>query len=102
MPNTELKLAYQREIFTDFLPDSGLLVMARGLGIMQIVKAYVELHARPEALVFLLGATSEEETDLMEMFTAGEGQLVNHVPFRIIKNDTPSTQRYHLQAFIGN
>ena len=93
MANVELNTGFQRELFADFVPESGLVVMAKGLGLFQMVKAFVELYASPKMLVFLLGATLEEELELVHLFTAGEEQLVGHVSFRIIKNDTPSKSR---------
>jgi hypothetical protein len=89
-----MKSTFQREIFADFVTDSGFLVLAKGLGLFQIVKSLVELYATPKALVFLLGATPEQETTLLQLFTGGEEQLVGHVPFKTIKNDTPSKNRY--------
>ena len=94
MAHVELVAAFHRELYTDFVAESGLLVMAKGLGLFDIVKAFVDLYATPEMLVFLLGATPEQESALMRMFTGGEDQLVNHVNFKIVNNDTPSKNRY--------
>ncbi|PJF18488.1 DNA repair endonuclease XPF [Paramicrosporidium saccamoebae] len=94
MSTVHLGTAYQREIYTDFVTDSGFLVLAKGLGLFQIVKALVELYASPKMLVFLLGATPAQEAVLQHLFTGGEEQLVGHVNFKILKNDTPSKNRY--------
>ena len=93
-PHTVLQTQFQREIFTDFVADSGLAVLGEGLGLFQLVEAFVDLYADPKTLVFLLGATPSQEQRLLAMFTGGEAQLVGHVPFRIVKNDTLSKHRY--------
>lgn len=71
MSHTELGTLFQREIYADFIPDSGLVILGEGLGIFQLIKAFVDLYADPKTLVFLLGATPRQEGELMNMFTGG-------------------------------
>lgn len=95
---TNLHASFQREIFADFAADSGLLILGRGMGLLQLVKAFIELYSSPKLLVFLLGASEEENVLFQSMFTGGKDQLANLVPFRIIKNDTPAHLR--LEAYL--
>lgn len=101
MAHSELLTSFHRELYTEFVAESGLVVMAKGLGLLDMVKALVDLYATPEMLVFLLGATSTQEAMLLSMFTAGEEQLVDHVNFKIIKNDTSAKRRLEVYLHGG-
>lgn len=96
-----LKASFQREAFANFVPESGLLVMAHGLGVYQMIKAFVHLYATPQVLVFILGANGQQENELLNCFTGGEEQLVGHVPFKIVSNDTPAKERIEMYLHGG-
>lgn len=84
---------YQRDVFADFVPESGLLVMGRGLGLHSMVKNLVKLYANEKFLVFLLGASLDLEEEIQGWLTNNEAALVNHIPFKVIRNDTPARER---------
>lgn len=47
-------LQFHREIIKDFALESGLLVLARGLGIDSLLKTLIHIYADPKVLVFVL------------------------------------------------
>lgn len=93
-----LRLAFQREIYTELVTGSGLLVLGEGLGAWEILEAFVETYASPKFLVLLLGLDPDEEQLLLGRFTGGESQLEGHVPFSVIRNDTLAPERVRVYA----
>lgn len=98
---SDLKLAFHRDIYLEFVVKSGLLVMAEGLGIWEVLKGFVQTYADEKALVFVLGLDPEEEVSLMNMMTAGEDELIGHVAFNILRNETPAKDRLAVYACGG-
>ena len=50
-----LKLDFHRHIFLEFVEKSGLLVLARGLGLQELIlRGFIELYADPKLLVLVL------------------------------------------------
>lgn len=90
---SELTLRYQRDIYVEFVAESGLLVLGEGLGSWELLKSFIQCYADPKVLVFVLGLEPEEEDELIVHFTAGLAELVGHVPFNIVKNDTLGPER---------
>ncbi len=95
---TDLVLAYQREIYLDYFVNGGLLVLGEGLGAWDLLVSMIKCYATPKLLVFVLGLTYSEESLLLREFTAGEDQLIGHVPFNVITNETNGNQRTKLYA----
>jgi DNA excision repair protein ERCC-4 len=95
---SELTLGYQRDIYIEFVNDSGLLVLGEGLGSWELFKSFIECYADPKVLVFVLGLEPEEEDELTVQFTAGFGELVGQVPFSVIKNDTLGSERVRIYS----
>lgn len=91
-----LRLAFQRRIFTDFVPESGLLLLGRGLGIDELVQSYIELYASPKLLVFVLNLSEALEADLLREYTAGEHELVGQVLFKVVDTNTAIARRQEL------
>lgn len=91
-----LKLDFQRRIFTDFVPESGLLLLGHGLGIDELVRGYVELYASPKLLVFVLNLSEAFEADLLQEYTAGEHELVGQVLFKVVDTTTTVARRQQL------
>lgn len=105
-PRTEaiaagLSTSYQRDVFADFVPESGLLVMGRGLGLHSMVKNLIKLYANEKFLVFLLGASSNLEEEMLGWLTGGEMTLTDHIPFKLIRNDTSARERTEIYLHGG-
>ena len=58
-------IEFQRNIIKEIATESGLLVLARGLGLNSIIKSLAHLYADPKLLVFLI--TNESDDPLMDL-----------------------------------
>lgn len=58
-------LGFHRDIIKEIATESGLLVLARGLGLNSIIKSLVHLYADPKLLVFLI--ISESDDPLLDL-----------------------------------
>lgn len=56
---------FHKTIIKEFAPSSGLLVLARGLGLNTVIKSLVHLFADPKLLVFLIA--SEADDPILEL-----------------------------------
>ena len=59
-------LRYQKTLIEDFAAKSGLLVMARGLGMDSVIQSLLHLYACPQVLVFVLNVAWEDEEVVIE------------------------------------
>lgn len=98
---SELKLGYHREIFTDFVTASGLLVLGEGLGAWEVTKGLIECYADPKVLVMILGLSPEEEDELITHYTAGLPELIGQVSFKVIKTDTAGGGQERIRFYAG-
>lgn len=85
-------LPFQKEIFTEFLNQSGLLIMGEGLGLNSILNSFVRLYACDKALVFLLNMSENDERRMVEELALISEELSNH--FKVIDNTVSSADRY--------
>ncbi|KAI9188705.1 DNA repair protein RAD16 [Blastocladiella emersonii ATCC 22665] len=92
-PPPPLPLAFQRELVTEVLSeDSGLVVIARGLGCTQIIRFFVETFAKPTCLVFVLDAGRKSTApDAAIVDVDGTGMLRAHV--HVVTAETNAQQR---------
>ena len=58
-------VGFHRDIIKEMATESGLLVLARGLGLNTLIKSFVHLYADPKLFVFLI--SSENDDPLMEL-----------------------------------
>lgn len=58
-------IGFHKDIINEIATESGLLVLARGLGLDSIIKSLVHLYADPKLLVFLI--SSENDDPLMDL-----------------------------------
>lgn len=93
-----LKLDFHRHIFLEFVEKSGLLVLARGLGIQELIlRGFIELYADPKLLVLVLNLRESFE-DLLgkECMEKDEDVQKNNVLFKVINASTTATAREKL------
>ena len=64
-----LPLKYQSEAFNELLNEDGLLVMAAGLGIKQILFAFLEMFCDSQSLVLALNLADSDVDWLIEEFS---------------------------------
>lgn len=53
-------IEFHRNIINEIATESGLLVLARGLGLDSIIKSLIHLYADPKMLVFLVASESDD------------------------------------------
>ncbi|KAI9599649.1 hypothetical protein BDF19DRAFT_429396 [Syncephalis fuscata] len=85
-----LRLPFQREIFTELLNEDGLLVLAKGLGVLPILVTLLQLPVERKTLVLLLNVSSVEEQELqlaLAELTGGQTTI------KVLKNDTMAEDR---------
>lgn len=68
--NLSLPLKYQQEILKEIHGEDGLVVLARGLGLMQIVTNLLHSYDCDKNLVFLIGADQRENEVIGERLAA--------------------------------
>ncbi|KAJ3035702.1 hypothetical protein HDV00_003463 [Rhizophlyctis rosea] len=88
----------------------GLLILSKGLGLRHILLAFLQIHADPRNLVFLVNTPSREveqlQEDLMTVTAArdpasNEGDRVHPGMLKIINNETPANDRAELYLLGG-
>ena len=85
-----LRLPFQREIFAELVDEDGLLVLAKGLGLLPILVSLLQLPIERKTLMLLLNVSNAEEQELrlaLSQLTGGQATL------RILKNDTFAEER---------
>jgi DNA excision repair protein ERCC-4 len=86
----QLCLPFQREIFTDLVDQDGLLILAKGLGLTQILLALLQLAVERQTLILLVNVQSAEEEELqLQLAALTNGQTT----LKILKNDTKAEDR---------
>lgn len=68
-----VSIEFHQNIIKDIATKSGLLVLARGLGLNSILKSLVHLYADPKVLVFLIA--SETDDPLIELDEEKQAEL---------------------------
>ncbi|KAJ1656170.1 DNA repair protein RAD16 [Dispira simplex] len=86
-------LPFQKRILSELNEEDGLLVLAKGLGLSNILVHLLSAYADPRLLVLLLNTPNEEETYYRDTL-ARLG--VARASFRIVKNDTNAQERSEL------
>lgn len=61
----QVPIEFHRNIIKEIATESGLLVLARGLGLNSVIKTLAHLYADPKLLVFLI--TNESDDPLMDL-----------------------------------
>ncbi|KAJ6260845.1 DNA repair protein rad16 [Drechslerella dactyloides] len=92
-----LPLAYQQEIFREVYNDDTLVVLARGLGLQQIVANLLHSYdAAGRNLVVLVGAGDSDNSQLGE-----EKAAISKAPYArgliVINTDVTNVQQHHLK-----
>ncbi|KAG0301963.1 hypothetical protein BGZ98_007898 [Dissophora globulifera] len=96
-----LPLAFQKEIVAELVAEDGLLVMAKGLGLRNILGAFLQIYSQPQNLVLLINTNAEEEAtlrdDLLRSPSVGQGGAY----FRSITSEQSLAERSELYRFGG-
>ncbi|KAJ2523676.1 DNA repair protein RAD16 [Coemansia sp. RSA 2049] len=101
MPTISGLLPFQRQILDGLMDEDALCIMARGLGLGRILAELARICATPRALVFLVNATEQDETDLQQQLMqlrSGEERAENDESARLqtVKNETNAAARAQL------
>lgn len=94
-----LQLDFHRHIFLEFVEKSGLLILARGLGLQELVlRGFIELYADPKILVLALNLGESFEESLMKQYGRKEDDdtLRKDIHFKVINASTAITAREKL------
>ncbi|KAG0340657.1 hypothetical protein BG000_011435 [Podila horticola] len=94
-----LPLSFQKEIVAELVAEDALLVMARGLGLRNILGAFLQIYCQPQNLVLLINTTAEEEATLKDDLISNVGQQGQH--FRSITSEQSLAERSDLYRFGG-
>lgn len=86
--NTAVTLPFRLQIIQDLLEQDGLLILARGLGLHQIMLAFLRLYCEPSNLVFVLNVHAEQERYVEELKSEG----IKSLP-RVISTEVTATER---------
>ena len=72
-------LKFRRDVLAEFGPTSGLLVMARGLGIDSVISSLLHVFADPRLLVFVFNVENEAEEGASPFGTLETGKYIQNV-----------------------
>ncbi|KAF9140466.1 hypothetical protein BGX30_006479 [Mortierella sp. GBA39] len=70
---SSLPLAFQKEIVAELVAEDALLIMAKGLGLRNILGAFLQIYSQPQNLVLLINTNTEEETALRDDLLRSSG-----------------------------
>eukprot|EP00158_Paraphelidium_tribonemae_P008178 Partr_v1_DN28501_c0_g1_i16_m73448 putative Excision repair cross-complementing rodent repair deficiency, complementation group 4 len=87
-----MKLPFQRQIFAEMCADDALLVLGSGLGLDDIMAAFISLYVDSRCLVLLINASAEDELRLVELLIPG----CPKPGLRVITNEVTSQERLQL------
>jgi DNA excision repair protein ERCC-4 len=88
----ELPLGFQREILTEIVAEDGLLILARGLGLRNILCSLLKLYTDNSHLVLLVNSSTAEDTAINdELACMG---VPSDKLMKIIEYETPAEIRY--------
>ncbi|KAI9232401.1 MAG: DNA repair protein [Podila humilis] len=94
-----LPLSFQKEIVAELVAEDALLIMARGLGLRNILGAFLQIYCQPQNLVLLINTTAEEEATMKDDLISNVGQQAQH--FRSITSEQSLAERSDLYRFGG-
>ena len=69
-------LEWERQLFADLLKDDGLIVMGKGLGVLNLIYRLVKLHSTPKRLVFLLNLSDDNVRTINERLVLEDTPLM--------------------------
>ncbi|KAF9913274.1 hypothetical protein EC991_000036 [Linnemannia zychae] len=95
-------LAFQKEIIAELVAEDALLIMAKGLGLRNILGAFLQIYSQPQNLVLLINTNAEEETALREdLLRSGGIDKGVASYFRSITSEQSLTERSDLYRYGG-
>ncbi|KAF9208092.1 hypothetical protein BGZ49_009787 [Haplosporangium sp. Z 27] len=96
-----LPLAFQKEIVAELAAEDALLIMARGLGLRNIIGAFLQVYSQPQNLVLLINTNSEEETALRDDLLRSTNVGQSGTYFRSITSELSIADRSDLYRYGG-
>ncbi|KAG0275130.1 hypothetical protein BGZ95_009148 [Linnemannia exigua] len=97
-----LPLAFQKEIVAELVAEDALLIMAKGLGLRNILGAFLQIYSQPQNLVLLINTSAEEETALREDLLRSSGIDKGGASyFKSITSEQSLTERSELYRYGG-
>lgn len=97
-----LPLAFQKEIVAELVAEDALLILAKGLGLRNILGAFLQIYSQPQNLVLLINTNTEEETALRDDLLRSSGidkGGVSH--FKSITSELSLAERSDLYRYGG-
>lgn len=80
--------SYHASIIQDLLTQDGLVILGRGLGVDQVIRPLIKLHANPHRVVFILNLTNKEK----EAFQDND----HGMPLKVITSEFTSEKRQQM------
>jgi len=97
---SSLPLAFQKEIVAELVAEDALLILAKGLGLRNILGSFLQIYSQPQNLVLLINSHADEETALrddMRSNDVGYGGAY----FRSITSEQSVSERSELYRYGG-
>jgi DNA excision repair protein ERCC-4 len=95
-------LAFQKEIIAELVAEDALLIMAKGLGLRNILGAFLQIYSQPQNLVLLINTSTEEENALREDLLRSSGINKGGASyFKSITSEQSLTERSDLYRYGG-
>ncbi|KAG4303183.1 hypothetical protein PCK1_000521 [Pneumocystis canis] len=93
-----LPLSYQQVLIHEIYDDDGLIILARGLGLLNIVANLLHSYNLPGCLTLVIGANGRQEELLKEMVDelAMSDNKIERKMFKIINNESGSADKRKL------
>jgi len=96
-----LSLAFQKEIVAELVAEDALLIMAKGLGLRNILGAFLQIYSQPQNLVLLINTSPEEETALRDDLLRSSGIEKGAAYFKSITSEQSLAERSDLYRYGG-
>lgn len=85
-------LEFQKQILTDLVDQDALLILARGLGLFNILCSFLDLHTKDKHLVLVINTTQAQDAAIIDYQATMGLPPANRM--QIITAETPADTRY--------
>lgn len=85
-------LEFQKQILTELVDQDALLILARGLGLFNILCSFLDLHTKDNHLVLVINTTQAQDAAIIDYQAAMGLPSTNRM--QTITAETPAETRY--------
>ncbi|KAF9189002.1 hypothetical protein BGZ51_000178 [Haplosporangium sp. Z 767] len=91
-----LPLAFQKAIVAELVAEDALLVLARGLGLRNILGAFLQIYSQPQNLVLLVNTNADEEAAFRDDLLRSNNVSSGGLHFRSVTSEQNVAERSEL------